>query len=227
MKIHYRLALLVTLLTLAYAAPARAQIFDLGDPEDVPYSRGYISVAGGATVKEPREAVAAVEFGERINDLFEAYLNFTYARDIMLPRMRQHLDNASAAWTQATGTPYSFTGRDQGLTLTYGGRFLFPTGSPVRVYAGAGFGGIWIRRSITEATIGDVTRDFGRVYGETDGNVGVGGSYSLKPQGEAVVGVALGAGRLYADFAVRRRRVFKTEERLDYQHFTASLGVRF
>jgi hypothetical protein len=227
MKIH-RLAVLATLLATLWAMPAHAQVFDLDDDgEDELYSRGYLSVNFGRTIEDPQDVVVGAEFGERIVDWVDAYLNFSWVRDITTSEQQLRLQEASAAWTLATNRPWLFTGQDQGLTLTYGAKALFPRGSPVRAFAGVGAGGLWIRREITEATLGEITREYSRTYGETDQNVGIGGSYALKPLVEFSVGVSAGAGRLYADVSYKRRRAFRTETRIDFDQFTGSVGVRF
>ena len=227
MTTHSRLVVVASIVVLGWTSPALGQVFDLQDSGDDPYSRGYFSVLGGRLLDDPESAVFGVEFGERVTGIFDAFLNFTFAKDVMTPRMRLHLQEASAAWTEATGTPWEFTGRDRGLSVTYGGKLLLPRESPVRAYFGLGAGGMWLRRRIVEQSLGEITRDFSRQYGATDGNVGVGGTYSLKPLAEAIVGVSAGVNRLYVDVSVRRRRTFRTEERIDYTQFAAAAGFRF
>jgi hypothetical protein len=84
-----------------------------------------------------------------------------------------------------------------------------------------------LRRRIAEDTLGEITREYSRQYGATDGIVGVGGTYALKPLGDVMVGASAGVGRFHADVSFHRIRAFRTSERLDYKQVNLALGVRF
>ena len=166
MKLVYSLAFVVLAMT---SSPALAQ-----EPSgNNPPLRRYIAAFGGvADIGSETTPTFAGEFGESLTQNAQAYATFSYFDNVMTDQMRDNLIAAADYVEQITGVQRTFSGRDRGLALTAGGKYVF--GTSVRPYVGAGAGGIEISRTITEATLGDVSQAFATRPGLGDGVVNAG-----------------------------------------------------
>ena len=207
---------------LLSAAPALAQQSELE-----PFSRAYVSVLGGATLDGKVTPVFAGEYGERVSKHVLGYANVTFFNDLMSPTMRDNLVAASALLNVVHNSSYRFSGRDRGLSVTFGAKVSPVTSGTVRPYVGLGFGTLTLRRSVTEESLGDVTTSFAEEFGVSDGNIDSTATSSTKPMGEATAGVNVVVGRTYVDFNYRFRKAFHTVQSIDVSQFSAGVGVRF
>ena len=96
-----------------------------------------------------------------------------------------------------TGDPWSFSGRDRGIGVVAGAKYVFGSGS-IRPYVGGGIGILNLKRTVSEARIGDVTQavlnDFDLGDAELVTVEGVN-----KPLVELAFGVRIGSGRTHFD----------------------------
>ena len=204
-----------------FSLPAFAQ-----DGSAEPFSRASVSAIAGVALTDDRSPMLAIEYTERVHELVQAYANLTYFDDLMTPQTRQNLGQAAALLVAATGNPWHFEGRDQGVSFTVGAKAVAPLGA-VRPYIGAGAGALNLRRKIRETSLGDVTDSFVELFGSGDGNVGTPTSSGTKPLAEAVVGLNVVAGRTSVDLSYRYRRAFHTVTRLDFSQVGVGVGIRF
>lgn len=214
------LAFVVSLLAVT---PAFAQ--DAGSGANLPLQRYVAAVGGAASVGSETIPTLAGEYGERVGSHAQAYVNLSYFDDVMTDRMRDNLVAASDAIMRVTGTSRSFSGRDQGLAFTAGGKFV--AGTRVQPYIGAGAGAIHIRRSITESSLGDVTTAFAGQTGFGDGVVSAGFTKATKPLTEVVAGVGFVTRRTYVDVGYRYRRAFHTGTTLDFSQVVVGIGAKW
>jgi hypothetical protein len=216
---------LMSLVLLALAVPARGQ-----DAWSSAPPRGYLTASGGAAFdtnfEHPATSVA-VEYGERLHRDVQAYAMFSYVENLMSTRMRSNLTEAGITFTQATGVPWEFRGRDRGLALTVGGKFLMPIAASFRPYVGGGLGVLNLRRRISERDLGDVSESFVLLTGLNDGVIDADRVSATKPLGEVVLGAGGAAGRAYFDIAYRYRKAFHSFEQIHFSQVTAGVGLAF
>jgi len=205
-----------------WASPAFAQ-----DANREPFSRMYVSVLGGGTLGDDATPVFAAEFGERISSQVQAFVNVSYLDDLMSTRMQNNLAAASALLSAQTRGSWQFAGRDRGIALTLGAKFVPSPRGAFRPYIGAGFGSLTLSRSVTEASLGDVTTSFNEEFGVSDGNVDSTDTSATKPLGEAIGGINVIAGRTYVDINYRYRKAFHTAEAIEFSQLSVGVGVRF
>jgi hypothetical protein len=217
----------ITLVALVFAArPALAQ--DASDSDrlrDAPLRRYMAAFGGIADTGSDTIPTLAGEYGESITKNSQAYANFSYFDNVMTAQMRDNLAAASSYIEQITGVPRTFSGRDRGLALTFGGKLV--GGRTVRPYVGAGVGGMQIRRTITEATLGDVTQAFAAQSGLGDGVVNPGATKEMKPLGEVVAGVGFVARHAYVDVGYRYRRAFHSAITVDFSQVVVGIGAKW
>jgi hypothetical protein len=209
---------------VALATPALCQ--QTTDGADRSEPRYLTANVGGAVLDSETVATFAVEYGERISRHVQAYANLSYVDNVMTDTMRDNLVLAADALTTVSGSTYTFSGRDRGLAFTAGGKLVVP-GRTFRPYAGAGIGGIQLRRTIHEASLGDVTTSFVTETGLSDGVLNVGDDTTSKPLGEIVAGVGINARKGYIDIGYRFRKVFHTSTPIDFSQLGVGFGIRF
>jgi hypothetical protein len=207
----------------ATLAPAIASAQQPAQAE--PPVRGYLVAQAGVSHVAGGAALLGIEVGDAITRDIQAYASFSYLDNILRTQVREALDTLGASLSNATGVTRQFHGRDLGLALTAGAKFVRPVG-PVYPYVGLGGGGIRLKRTITERTLGNVTAAVLPVIGD-EGLVGTNQASATRPIGEALVGVAVVAGRGYLDGGVRFRKVFHTGESFDFWQFAIGAGIRF
>jgi hypothetical protein len=195
------------------------------DAPQAPRERIYVSAATGASIGPQTAAVFAGEFGERMHRNVQAYLTISYHENLMDSGLRGDLSLLSAGLTSATGVPWRLRGRDRGVSLVAGARYLIGESS-VRPYVGGGAGVINLKRTISDAQVGDVTSAVLTEFGI--GESALTSEALTRPLVEASVGVAIAAGRAtYIDLGYRFRRAFHLSESLDFGQLSAGIGVRF
>lgn len=226
MHVH-RSFVLVPAFALAVATSAMAQ--QVGPRSGVasgPDQRGYIAALAGAVSGPPAEPVFAVEYGESLHPDVQAYATLSYFDNVMPRSLRNDVLALATELSGLTDVPWSLTGRDRAVTFAAGGKYLIGH-RRVRPYVGAGAGIINLKRTITEARIGDVTtavfNDFD--IGQIDLSLEAAGV--TRPLGEVAVGVGIVAGRTYVDVGYRYRRAFGLATTLDLSQFTAGVGYSF
>ena len=207
---------------LLWVAPAFAQ-----DVEREPFSRSYVSVLAGGTLGDDATVMIAGEYGERITSHVQAFANVSYLDDLMSARMQHNLTAASLLLSSTTRAPWHFSGRDRGIALTLGAKFLPLSRGAFRPYLGAGFGALNLNRTVTEESLGDVTASFGEEFGVSDGNIDVTDTSATKPLGEAVAGVNVVTGRTYVDVNYRYRKAFHSAEAIEFSQLSVGVGIRF
>jgi opacity protein-like surface antigen len=211
----------VPVILVALSAPAAAQ--DIQTVPDVPTR--YLAGVGGAAFNHDfnsATATVAIEYGERISRNVSAYANLSYISNMMSDKMQQNLEDAGTMLSQ------EFTGRDRGLTFTMGGRYLLPTARRIRPYVGGGLGIANLKRTITEATFGDVSETFFFMTGLNDGVMDAGKSSTTRPLGEVIAGVtAAFQNRAYVDVKYRYGHVFQTIENVDFSQVSFGVGITF
>lgn len=218
-----RICSLVFIGSLATAAPALCQESASADPAAM--QRYLAAVGGAANVDSNTTGTIAGEYGESIGRHAQAYANFTYFDNVMTQQMRDNLDAAADSIEQITGTSRSFSGRDRGLAFTVGGKFTI--GTRVRPYVGGGFGGININRTITEATLGDVSLAFAAQPELGDGVMSAGFVSTTKPLGEIAAGIGFVNRYTYVDIGYRYRRAFHTPSTINFSQVTVGIGAKW
>jgi opacity protein-like surface antigen len=211
----------VPVMLVALSASAAAQ--DIRPVTDTPKS--YLAGTGGAAFNHDfnnATASVAIEYGERISHNVSAYANLSYIENVMSDKMHQNLGDAGSMLSQ------QFTGHDRGLTFTMGGRYLMPTARRVRPYVGGGLGLANLKRTINEATFGDVSETFFFMTGLNDGVIDAGKSSTTRPLGEVIAGVSAAfQNRAYVDVKYRYGHVFQTLENVDFSQVSFGVGVTF
>jgi hypothetical protein len=215
--------MLVMASTMAFAQQQPA-----GAPSPSPplaRQRAYVSASTGASFGPQVAAVFAGEYGERVSRHVQAYVSVSYQENLMQSDITDDLAALSNGLTAATGIPWTLHGRDRGVALVAGGKYLFGD-SAVRPYVAGGGGVIEIERTISDARVGDVTSAVLTEFGI--GELELTTESETSPLLEAGAGVAVSVGRAtYFDFGYRYHRAFHLSEPLDFSQFSASVGVRF
>ena len=208
------------------ARPVLAQETSDNDPLRNAPLRRYIAAFGGiADTGSENVPTLAGEFGESVTRNSQAYANFSYFDNVMTDQMRANLVAASNYIEQITGVRRSFAGRDRGLAMTVGGKYV--VGTTVRPYVGAGVGGMQIRRTITEATLGDVSQGCAQQAGLGDGVISAGVTRELKPLAEVVAGVGFVARKTYVDIGYRYRRAFHSVTTVELSQVSVGIGAKW
>jgi hypothetical protein len=205
----------------AVLVPAMA----LAQPPAAEPVRGYLVAQAGVSHVAGGAALLGIEVGDAITPDIQAYASFSYLDNILRTQVRTALDTLGASLSNATGVTRRFEGRDLGLALTAGAKLTRPMGR-LHPYVGLGGGGIRLKRTITERTLGNVTAAVLPVIGD-EGLVGTNQASATRPIGEALAGVAFVAGRGYLDAGVRFRKIFHTGESFDFWQMAVGAGVRF
>jgi hypothetical protein len=210
----------VPCLVLLTATAAVAQ----GRPAAVDH--GFMTGSAGASFSDLRAATFGIEIGEQLNDRTQAYAAFTYFDNLFSDRAAADLNSLAATLTTINGEPWVFTGRDRGLGFSGGARYLLSTGS-ARPYVGGGPGVMNVRRSVSEAALGDVSDPLLATFGAPDGFIDATKMSTFKPMGEFIAGVGISSGRTYVDVGYRFRKVFRAAESFSFSQFSVGVGMRF
>lgn len=83
-----------------------------------------------------------------------------------------------------------------------------------------------IRRTVTDARLGDVTDSVLVVFGAPDGFVVPDKESTFRATAEFIAGVGIASGRTYVDVGYRIRKVFRVEA-FTFSQFTVGVGMRF
>ena len=205
---------------LAVSAPAWCQGSTAPGPAD---QHGYVSGLAGAVSGPPSTGTVAVEYAENMRPDTVAYVTVAYFNNLLRSDVRNDLAAAGAQLTAITGTPFVFSGRDEGVAFLGGAKYVLPF-TWVQPYIGGGAGAIRLNRTITEAHLGDVKQ-------AVLNDFGIGGFQLLdgvtKPIGEVAAGVSFALGHTYVDVAYRFRKVYQLDNTLDFSQFSGGIGYRF
>ena len=158
----------------------------------------------------------------------QAYIALSYFENLMRQDLRDELTTLGATLTGVTGDRFEFSGRDRGIALTAGGKYVIgDISATFRPYVGGGGGVINLRRIIAEARIGEVTTAVFNDFLVGEPALAVAPRGITRPLAEAVAGVGITAGHTYVDVAYRFRRVFRLDPSLDFSQLTVGIGYRF
>src|ERR1044071_1016924 len=153
----------------------------------------YVAALGGAVSRPPTEPVVGVEIAQTVSRHGQAYVTFSYFENLMDQSLRDGLDDRAAKLTSLTGSTWTLTGRDRGMTFVAGGKYLIGGGT-VRPYVGAGAGLINLKRTILDAHVGDVTQAVFNDYRLGDADLSLSTEGIMRPLVEAAIGVGIGSG---------------------------------
>jgi hypothetical protein len=215
----------VTVLVLAASGTGLAQQTTQQGPRPVP-QRGYISANAGAVTAPPTAAGFGVEYGDNVHRNAQAYVSLSYFENLMGQDLRDELVTLGQNLSSTTGTPWQFSGRDRGVSLTTGGKYLVGNGS-VRPYVGGGAGVLSLRRTVSEARQGNVTAAVFNDFTVGDRELASAPASLTRPMVEAIFGVGIVKGSTYVDVGYRYRRAFRLAESLDFSQFGAGIGFKF
>jgi hypothetical protein len=218
-----RLALIVPALLLGAATNGWSQ--QLTEPAPEPPTARYFIVTAGAAFGADTVPTFSGEYGEAVSKHVMAFVNYAYYDDLMTDVMRSNLTLAGDVLTRVTGNTRTFTGRDRGLAFTGGAKYMFGSGG-FRPYVGAGLGALHLKRTINEASLGDVTTSFASESGLNDGVIAAGATTGMKALAEGIVGVYAAGRRTSFDVSYRYRKAFHAAE-LSFAQFGVGVGVSF
>ncbi len=92
---------------------------------------------GGAVSRPPTAPVFGVEVAEHVVPHVQVYATFSYLENLMRETLRDDLDATATRLATLTGDSWSFSGRDRGIGLVAGAKYIFGDGS-IRPYVGGG-----------------------------------------------------------------------------------------
>ena len=203
--------------------------FAQGTPAPGPTSpepRWYIAAIGGAVSRPPTAPVFGVEIAEHLGRHAQVYVTFSYIENLMRETLRDDLDATGTRLETLTGDSWSLTGRDRGLALVAGGKYVFGSGT-FRPYVGAGAGVINLKRTVFEIRIGDVTQAVYNDFELGDAELSATADGVNKPLFEFGFGVGIGSGHTHVDIGYRFRSVPRTASSLNFSQVAAGIGYRF
>ena len=220
----FRFASVVPCLVLLTATVAGAQ--QTRGAASGPVESGFMTGSAGASFSDARSATFGIEIGERIGSRVQAYVAFNYFDDLFNDQAASDLNDLSSYLTTLTATNWQLQGRDRGLAFSGGARYLLSRGPSFRPYIGGGSGVLNIRRTVTDARLGDVTDSVLVVFGAPDGFINARDESTFRPLAEFIAGVGIASGRAYVDVGYRFRKVFHVES-FTFSQFTVGVGMRF
>ena len=91
--------------------------------------RGYVAAHVGAVSSPPTAAAFAVEYGDNINRNTQAYVALSYFENLMEQPLLDDLSTLGTDLTSLTGRRWELSGRDRGVALVTGGKYLFGDGA--------------------------------------------------------------------------------------------------
>ncbi len=187
--------------------------------------RSYVSVSGGA-VASPAAAAFGVEYGDAATRNSQVYVALSYFENLMGQPLRDDLEVLGTDLSGLTGTTWSLSGRDRGVTLVGGGKYLFGSGG-FRPYVGGGAGVISLRRTVVEARLGDVRNAIFNDFSVGEPDLSLAPASLTRPVVEAALGVGMISGRAYFDVGYRYRRAFRLGNTLDFSQISVGVGYSF
>ena len=192
-----------------------------------PEPRFYIAAIGGA-VSSPTEPVFGVEIAEHLGRRakVQVYATISYFENLMRQSLRDDLDFTATRLATLTGDPWSLSGRDRGVALVVGGKYVFGDGT-IRPYVGGGAGVINLKRTVFDTRIGDVTRAVFNDFEVGDADLSSVTDGINRPLVEAAFGVGIGTGRTHFDIGYRYRTAYRLATGLDFSQVSAGVGYRF
>lgn len=211
----------LTLLTAAVTSAQGQQNAPAGPPQ-----RGYVAVQAGAASGPPSAAVFAVEYGDNIHRNAQAYLSLSYYENLMQQPLRDELTTLGTTLASRTGDRWQLSGRDRGVALTSGGKFLIGSGA-VRPYVGGGAGIISLRRTVTDARLGDVTAAVFNDFSVGSADLSLAPASLTRPIVETAFGVGFVSRNTYVDVGYRYRRAFRLANTLDFSQIVGGIGYKF
>ena len=215
---------IVFLVALASAVSAFAQGTA---PRPAPLDRPwYVAMTGGAVSQAPGQAALGIEVAERIGRHGEGYFAVSYFDNLMSTSLSDDLDATAARLATATGDRWAFTGKDRGVSVIGGGKYLFGGGT-FRPFVGGGAGLINLKRTVTDAHLGDVTRAVFNDFDLGDAELSLATESVIKPLVEGAFGVEMGSGRVHFDVGVRYRQAFGLAESLSFTQIGVGFGYRW
>lgn len=217
----FGLPAVVTGVVLAIASPARAQ--QPARPASTPVGI-YLAAQGGALLQPRTAAAFGVEFGERIHRHVVTYAALSYFEDLMDTALTDQLATVSRTLTARTARSWDLRGRDRGVGLVVGAKYLVGTGT-VKPYVGAGAGALALHRTITDSRAGDVTAATFTEFNVGDASLTT--RTVTRPLTEASVGVDFDFGRTHVDVGYRYRRAFHLSLTPDFSQAVIGVGVNF
>ena len=116
-----------------------------------------IMAIGGAVSRPPTAPAFGVEIADHVAPHVQVYTTFSYFENLMRQTLRDDLDTTATRLATLTGDPWSFTGRDRGIGVVAGAKYVFGGGA-IRPYVGGGFGVLNLKRTVLDGRIGDVTQ---------------------------------------------------------------------
>jgi opacity protein-like surface antigen len=216
---------LVPVFALAIAGSALGQQIAPGSAV-VPEQRGYVAALAGAMSGPPTAPVFSVEYGENIHRNVQAYATLSYFENLMRQTMQDEVTTLGTALSTFTGTRWELSGRDRGVAFAAGAKYLIGS-SAIRPYIGAGAGVMNLKRTVTEARIGDVTAAVFNDFDIGEGDLSLATTSLTRPLAEGSVGVGIVAGSTYVDVGYRYRRAFRLTNSLDFSQLSVGVGYKF
>ena len=212
----------VFLLVIASSASAFAQ----GTPAPAAEPRMYIAAVGGAVSNGGADPVFGVEFAEHLGRHAQAYVTISYFENLMRGSLRDALDATAERLSTLTGDEWNFTGRDRGVALVAGAKYVFGSGS-VRPYVGGGAGVINLKRIVFDSRVGDVTQALYNDFDLGDAALSTTVDGVNRPLVEAAFGVGIGSGPVHFDIGYRYRSAYRTATSLKFSQIAGGIGYRF
>ena len=221
-----RSIVLVPVFALAIAGSVSGQQIVQAGGAVVPEQRGYVAALAGAMSGPPTAPVFSVEYGENIHRNVQAYATLSYFENLMRQTMRDEVTTLGTALSTYTGTPWELSGRDRRMAFAAGAKYLIGSGA-IRPYIGAGAGVMNLKRTVTEARIGDVTAAVFNDFDIGEGDLSLATTSLIRPLAEGSVGVGIVAGSTYVDVGYRYRRAFRLTNSLDFSQLSVGVGYKF
>ena len=221
-----RSIVLVPIVALAIAGSASGQQIAQGGRAVVPEQRGYVAAMAGAASGPPTAPVLSVEFGDNVGRHAQGYATLSYFDNLMRQSMRDEVATLGTALSTLTGDRWELSGRDRGVALAAGGKYLIGGGA-IRPYVGAGAGVMFLKRTVTEARIGDVTAAVFNDFDVGESELSLAVTNLKRPLAEGAVGVGIVAGSTYVDVGYRYRRAFRLTNSLVFSQLSVGVGYKF
>ena len=178
--------------------------------------------AARCRVRRPRPC-SAWRSPEHLGRHAQAYATVSYFENLMRDTLRDDLDFTATRLATLTGESWSLSGRDRGVALVVGGKYVFGSGT-YPALCGRGR-----RRDQSQAhrvrephrrrDPGRLQRLRARRCGAVRATDGVN-----KPLIEFGFGLGIGSGRTHFDIGYRYRNVPRTASSLDFSQVSAGIG---